>query len=409
MESKIPPFWSEWYPSARPFVDWLTLTWTQPGLPDFTGEVWQRIDPSTGEVKHERKLNRKVAARWGSARTSIDVSIRDGRVRIDGNPMKFDPWTNFSGTPEGPLVVHHPLVVARSFIRSVGEHPDVDLPLECDRPHVTRIDLTKHLPIPRLTSDMRRDQADLLRWLGLVSSHRGKAATASSGTDCLSTVYLKASSRLWSLKCYSKGDEVRDHVMEDLVEQIGETPDGEPVFDEPTYDQIESPWLWGTARIELTLRAQELSKLAEVLGFDGRDPDRPRSIFDLSRDVLDDLWRTYWRRIRMPNAEPLRRDELIDELPRRLRGVYARWLAGEDFARTMSRVTLWRYRKDLMAFGVNIDQPPSKEAAIEGSTYATWAAAVGSKSGGASPNGDPAQVEMFDPTASPSGNPSGHR
>lgn len=397
MISNLPPFWAEWYPSQRPFVDWLTLTWTQEGLPDYTGEIWQRIDPATGEVRHERKLNRKVQTGHGSARTTIDVSVRDGRVRIDGNPMKFDSLSNFSGTPEGPLVVRSPLDVARSFIKAVGEHPDVSMPLECRDPHLTRIDLTKHLPVPRSTDDMRRDQSDLLRWLGQVSSHRGKAATASSGSESLSTVYLKASSRLWSLKVYSKGDEVRDQVMEDLIEQIGESPDGEPIYSEPTYDQLRSPWLWGTARIELTLRSQELAKLGEVLGFHSSDPERPRSIFDLSGDRLDHLWRIYWRRIRMPNSEPIKRDELIENLPRRLRGVYARWTSGEDLSRSMSRVTLWRYRKDLMAFGVNIDQPPVKTPEETGPSYASWASAVGSLPGGASPNGDPAQRDLFVP------------
>lgn len=395
MFSNLPPFWAEWYPTQRPFVDWMTLTWTQSGLPDYTGEIWQRIDPTTGEVRHERKLNRKVQSGVGSSRTTIDVCVRDGHVRIDGNPMKFDSIFNGFFGPEGPLLIRNPRDVAASFIRAVAAHPDVNLPLSCDHPHVTRIDLTKHLPVPKLTDDMRRDQADLLRWLGLVSSHRGKAATASSGAESLSTVYLKASSRLWSLKVYSKGDEVRDQIMDDCVEEIGENADGEPIYSEPTYSQLESSWLWGTARIELTLRAQELAKLHDVLGFHGNDPDRPRSIFELSGDRLDDLWRIYWRRIRMPTAEPITKDQLIEKLPKRLRGVYARWVMGEDFSKTMARNTLWRYRKDLMAFGVNIDLPPTKSTESAGPSFSTWAGAVGSLPGGASPNGYPVQRDLF--------------
>lgn len=384
MPSNLPPLWAVWYPSQRPFVDWLTLHWEQPGLPDYTGEVWQRVDPETGEIKFEKKLSRKLHSGVGSARTSIDVSIRDGRVRIDGNPMKFDGLFNGFFGPEGPLLIRNPRDVAQSFIRAVAVHPEVNLPLSCENPHVTRIDLTKHMPVPVVSEDMKQDQADLLRWLGIASSHRGKAATASSGRENIGTVYLKASSRLWSLKVYSKGDEVRDQVMDDLIEEIGETPDGEPLYTRPTFDQLVSPWLWGTARIELTLRAQELAKLGEVLGYCTSDPERPRSILHLSGDTLDDLWRIYWRRIRMPNAEPITRDQLLSVLPRRLRGVYARWLAGEDLSHSMSRVTLWRYRKDLMAYGVNIDQPAIREE-IEGSSYASWASSVGAIPGGATP------------------------
>lgn len=395
MPSNLPSLWAEWYPEQPPFVDWLTLHWNQPGLPDFTGEIWQRVDPETGEIKYERKLSRKVYGQFGSARPSIDVSVRDGHVRIDGNPMKFDNWTNFMDGPRGPLVIHSPAVVAQGFIRAVAQHPNVGLPLVCPSPTVTRIDLTKHIPVPRVTSDMREDQSDALRWLGLVSSHRGKAATASSGRDCMGTVYLKASSRLWSLKVYSKGDEVRDQVMDGYVEQVGETADGEPIYDEPTYDQLIDPWLWGTARIELTMRSQELRKLSEVLGFRAGDKDAPGSIFDLDASALDAYWRTYWRRLRMPTTELLPKDELLTTLPRRLRGVYARWKAGEDISRSMSRVTLWRYRKDLMSFGVNIDQPaPKEDQEAKLSTLPLWADRIGKEPGGAHPSGDRAQETM---------------
>lgn len=396
MSPNLPPLWAEWYPSVPPFVDWMTLTWSQPGLPDYTGEIWQRIDPETGEVKFERKLNRKLVSWSGSARASIDISIRDGRVRIDGNPMKFDNGFNHFYGPVGPWVVRHPRDVAQSFIRAVGNHPDVGLPLACEHPHITRIDLTKHLPVPRNSESMKNDQADLLRWLGLVSSHRGKAATASSGGEMLSTVYLKASSRLWSLKAYSKGDEVRDQLDPSNTYEIGEDADGKPLLDGPTYADLDDPWLWGTARVELTLRSQEMSKLGEVLGFDSSDPERPRSIFELSHDVLDDLWRIYWRRIRMPNSQPIERDQMMEVLPRRLRSVYARWKMGEDFTRSMTRTTLWRYRKDLMAYGVNIDLPSVIEQPGQGTSYAGWAQSVGALPGGASAFGDPAQLKLFE-------------
>lgn len=391
----LPSLWAQWYPSVHPFVDWITLHWDQEGLPDYTGDLWQRVDPETGEVRFERKLSKQIERFFGSRRVSVQVSIRDGHVRIDGNPCKFDFKTNGLLSLFGPWNQSLPIVVAQGLVAAVAE--ETGLPLRwTNSVKVTRIDLTKHMPVPRVTEDMKQDQADLLRWLGLVSSHRGRAATASSGRESTGTVYLKASSRLWGLKVYSKGDEVRDWVVDDMVEEVGETEDGETIYNAPTYDNLMDPWFWGTARIELTLRSKELVKLPEVLGHLSSDPEAPNSIFDLDASRLDQLWCTYWRRIRMPTADPTTRDELIQVLPRNLRGIYARWKAGEDFSTTVSRMTFWRYRKKLMEYGVNIDQLPTTEAEGPGPIFGTWATHVGQLPGGSTINGsDPKQVSMF--------------
>lgn len=391
----LPPLWAQWYPAVHPFVDWLTLHWDQPGLPDFTGEIWQKVDPSTGEIRSERKLSKQVERFFGSRRVSVQVSVRDGHVRIDGNPCKFDFKTNGLFSHFGPWQLSLPHGIAQGLVRAVAE--ETGIPFEwTPSVRVTRIDLTKHMPIPRTSDDMQQDQADVLRWLGLVSSHRGRAATASSGRESVGTVYLKASSRLWGLKVYSKGDEVRDWVVEDLVREIGETEEGEPIYEEPIYNDVMDPWFWGTARIELTLRSKELVKLPEVFGFLDSDPQAPHCIFDLDASKLDELWRIYWRRIRMPVSDPTKRDQILQTLPRNLRGVYARWKAGEDFSSTVSRMTFWRYRKKLMEHGINIDQLPTAETEKPGQILGSWAAQVGQLPGGASISGfDPKQVSMF--------------
>lgn len=98
----------------------------------------------------------------------------------------------------------------------------------------------------------------------------------------------------------------------------------------------------------------------------------------------------------MPNSQPIERDQMMEVLPRRLRSVYARWKMGEDFTRSMTRTTLWRYRKDLMAYGVNIDLPSVIEQPGQGTSYAGWAQSVGALPGGASAFGDPAQLKLFE-------------
>lgn len=98
----------------------------------------------------------------------------------------------------------------------------------------------------------------------------------------------------------------------------------------------------------------------------------------------------------MPVSDPTKRDQILQTLPRNLRGVYARWKAGEDFSSTVSRMTFWRYRKKLMEHGINIDQLPTAETEKPGQILGSWAAQVGQLPGGASISGfDPKQVSMF--------------
>ena len=69
---------------------------------------------------------------------------------------------------------------------------------------------------------------------------------------------------------------------------------------------------------------------------------------------------------------------------------------GEDFSTTVSRMTYWRYRKQLMEHGINIDQPPALDSDTGARVLGAWASQVGALPGGATINGfDPKQVSMF--------------
>lgn len=391
----LPSFWAPWYSGVFPFSDWFTLRWHQPGIPDSRGNLWTESD-SDGMVQREFRKPQKLEHIWGSARSSVDYKVLDGNVRIDGNPTKFDPTSNIDGGihPGGK----HPKQAAISFVSVAAQISKQPLVMPSDVV-VNRIDLTKHLPVPRVSDDMRQDQADLLRWLGLAASHRGRAATASSGRENMGTVYLKASSRRWSLKVYSKGNEVRDQVYDDSMvewfedEEGNQVPSGKPIL----WGDLNEPWLWGSVRIELTLRYKELVELPEVLGYDPAKPGAPKSVLDLDEGSLDELWRIYWRRLRMPKTESMTADKLMKTLPRHLRGVYGRWMQGEDFSQTVTRMTLWRYRKALMDYGVNIDNPPQKERPSKAATaFPEWAKQVGEKPGGTwwAPKPDPNQLTL---------------
>ena len=60
------------------------------------------------------------------------------------------------------------------------------------------------------------------------------------------------------------------------------------------------------------------------------------------------------------------KDDVLESLPVRLKGVYALWRNGDDLRSTMSRPSFYRWRKQLLAYGVDISviQPSTKSNVI---------------------------------------------
>jgi II/X family phage/plasmid replication protein len=55
------------------------------------------------------------------------------------------------------------------------------------------------------------------------------------------------------------------------------------------------------------------------------------------------------------------KDDVLDDLPCRLRLTYQAWLNGDDMKALLSRPTFYRYRSQLLKFGVDISTKSPKE------------------------------------------------
>ena len=138
------------------------------------------------------------------------------------------------------------------------------------------------------------------------------------------TLYYGKNSRRWSLKMYSKGHELQKRKLSKEL-------------DIPELKEFAEKAL----RIELTLRSLELKDRG--LHFAKRwTPDF--AIMLLMEAV---------GKLEMSNNFSLNDDKLALLKPR-LRLAYKAWLRGDDLRQDLPKMTYYRYRKELLEFGIDI-------------------------------------------------------
>lgn len=173
----------------------------------------------------------------------------------------------------------------------------------------------------------RADVRSVLRSAELYAASRhGSAVTRGN------TVYLGLGSRRWSLKLYSKGDELESRSQSHhLPDRIAHRQELEQYADT-------------ALRVELQLRRLELVRrgLALIGAW------TPQTVLEALQSKLEAI--TMGTQHRMPS-------EVLDELPGRLVGVYEAWRQGHDIRAIYSRATFYRYRKELLEYGINIENP----------------------------------------------------
>jgi II/X family phage/plasmid replication protein len=242
----------------------------------------------------------------------------DTTLEISGNPAKFLQGHNLFGSDDLPGLCR---AFARSICARVDYQPsDAEQAIiDADLARLTRVDLTQSWDfgtLPRALSVIRALD-------GLVFAHRGRGSLTGEGT-----VYWRKQSRRLASKAYSKGNEIKakGHTL--------------PVALEFRDELIEHAA--GHVRFEHTLRGMWL----KARGLDvvqnwatlGVTPQ------GLHAELMSQLTLT-------DAAAP---DELVEQLPARLRLIYRAWQSGDDLRRTLPIRSFYRYRKQLLEHGIDI-------------------------------------------------------
>lgn len=227
-----------------------------------------------------------------------------------------------------------------SMLDALVERDDLGLdPSDSDRAiwqgggiRLTRVDVTESFHLP--------SRADVLSWLRAAEqtahlSHRGRGQLVKG-----STLYFGKHSRRWSLKLYSKGQELeaKDH-RQDVIMDLPHA----------------KAWADRSLRAEIVIRGMELKRrgLDMCSSWHHFDVDAGAVPAELLLPVLGGMT--------MTTTTTLPADALESMRPT-LRAAFAAWEAGHDLRAMFPRPTFYRYRKQLLAYGIDISTVQSREA-----------------------------------------------
>lgn len=246
----------------------------------------------------------------------VDAEGNTCLVELSGNPVKFLQGHNLFGSLALVDLVYSALERVSEYlghVQPLGFYESWRRGLGT----VSRIDINAMFSLG--------SNANVLAWL--YSASDSSRTRSQSAVTRGSTVYWNKDSRRWSIKAYSKAQEIA---------LARNTKRGLMVFSEPMIQ-----WASDKLRIELTLKSNELREKELYL------------LTEIANFSAEKLLEMYREKVNMSSQLELSH-EVINELPRNLKGIYAQWLAGIDIKATTSKATFYRYKSALAAYGIDI-------------------------------------------------------
>jgi len=300
-------------------IDWVTAIIPFVHEPINAGSV-VKVLPS-GEVDWESPCRLQVE---GSHEQAIAVRSQGGdggglatELVIDGNPSKYLQGHNIFGSDDLLSLVFDTLV-------SIGSVLGLALPVDVleevreGEYWLARVDINYMHELLTLT-----DVKSWLRAAEFKSKTRHGRPSSKAGT-----IYWGKSSRRWSIKAYSKGEELKAGKSHKLPDHLSATP----LMD----------FAQNKLRIELTLRSKELEKINLLKARRWRGIS-PFLIFN-----------QYVKRIEM-NEQIALTTKVLNDLPRYLQGTYILWQTGQNPRELLSKPTFYKHRKALLEHGIDIN------------------------------------------------------
>ncbi|MBF0515387.1 MAG: Replication-associated protein G2P [Desulfovibrionaceae bacterium] len=314
-------------------IDWITAIIPVYHEPSIYGGNIKKITMD-GKVEFDHNYGRTIR---GSHESSILVRTNDiipgngggSTLWIDGNPTKFLQGHNIFGSDDLIGLVHA-LMTKLCDILPELEPTDLDMyRWMVGDYHLSRVDVAAMYSA--------ESRAGALAWLRSAESasymkHRGRGVLKGM------TLYYGQHSRRWSLKAYSKGDELANHKGAALHENLIHRNDLLAFAD----DKL---------RLELVLRSMELKDrgLSQASAWCGTVPT------EVHHQAVG----------RLEMAENfILPDQVAANLPRHVRAAYTMWKVGEDLRATYSKATYYRLRTALLAHGIDISTVQPKNNVV---------------------------------------------
>lgn len=300
-------------------IDWVTCIIPFVHEPLNGGSVL-KVLPS-GEVEWETRCRLSVR---GSHEKDIAVRSQGGdgaglatELVIDGNPSKYLQGHNIFGSDDLLSLVFDTLQSVSSVLDFIVPIHVLDA-VRAGEYRLTRVDINYMFELPTMS-----DVKSWIRAAEFKSKTRHGRPSSKAGT-----LYYGKSSRRWSIKAYSKEEELKAGKAHRLPDHLIGTP------------LIE--FAQNKLRLELTLRGKELDKIgmSRAREWQGSSPFK--------------LFNSYVTRIEM-NEQIALTDKVLHNLPRQLQGTYVLWQTGQNPRELLPKNTFYRHRKGLLEYGIDIN------------------------------------------------------
>jgi len=283
---------------------------------DVDGSIsWECVKSIECRSSHETSLKIKSSGGDGQGRATA--------LMIDGNLCKFLQGHNVFGTRDLNTLL---LQAFRKVYELHAGHLN-----GCSSPALTEAKIkrgdyrVKMLDINQLY-DVGNDSS-VEAWLH-AAHMRARSRHGKSSRD-KGTVYLGKSSRRWAFKFYNKWREMMakgsSHNLPFHLQNLG----------------LEE-FIQGKLRAELRIFSKEMEKHGITHGY------------HLTPSILNQLFNDYLGKIDM-TAQATLIDEQLFNMPTRLQGAYQLWRQGADLRQLLTKATFYRNRKELLAYGVDIN------------------------------------------------------
>lgn len=278
---------------------------------------------SNGMVEYSTPKRKVVSGSYATnftvRTTNIDANGDTCEVQLSGNPVKFLQGHNVWGSTDLPNLVYE-TVLKISSILGVEQPLNVLGKLRLGIGTVSKVDINEMYKLG--------SRSNVLSYLYHVSQN--SRTRTQSAVSKGSTVYLNKESRRWSVKLYSKGQEVElpRNNKQGLIEF---TPSMQSYCDD-------------ALRIELTLKQSELNDIGL------------KYLSAWNNVEIENLFNDYYERLVMADQLEL---QLIDlsKLSLGVRSTYQLWFTGHDVRNMVSKPTFYRHRKTLLEHGIDISMP----------------------------------------------------
>lgn len=307
-------------------IDWLTMEIPFRHSSPINGGKVVSIDPD-GTVEWATLKRYSVRGSFEmsmAVRTCTHTPEQCTHLSVSGNPAKFLQGHNLWGTDD-----IHSLVISTAEriaeLLNISIHPEDRSHWHAGNVKLTRTDLTLMFHL--------RNQGEVLSWLRAAEqtgymAHRGRGRLSNG-----STLYYGEKSRRWTLKAYAKGLEVRANLNKQPA--IRDLPHALNYAD-------------NALRVELELKSMELKRM----GLDMLS-SWPTDDGQLSESLTARLLHDKLGNMTMTTTASLS-PEVMQHLRPALRMAVQAWESGADLRQTLPRPTFYKYRKELLPFGIDI-------------------------------------------------------